>query len=72
MAKVTFQTADHELRREEKGITFWARNSGGQVGSLVVSKGGLRWYPGRSRKKHHFMRWEQFGNEMPKLVRATT
>lgn len=70
MAKVTFQTADHELRREENGIYFWAKNKDGAVGTLVVSKGGLRWYDGEARQKHHFLSWEKAAQVFVQMGRA--
>jgi hypothetical protein len=64
MATVFFQTSDHELRKEQKPITFWASNGRGSVGRLVVSKGGLRWYPGKRSKKHYFLSWEKFDTKL--------
>ncbi len=72
MAKVTYQADEYELRREERGIYFWAENKDGAVGTLVVSKGGLRWFPGHSTKKHHFLSWEKLARELPKLARVQT
>lgn len=67
MATVYFQTSDHELRKEQKPITFWASNAPGPLGRLVVSKGGLRWYPGKSTKNHYFLSWEQFDKKLPDI-----
>jgi hypothetical protein len=69
MATVTFQTSAHELRKEQKPITFWATNGEGPVGSLVVSKGGLRWYPGKRSKRHYFLSWEQLGAKLPDITK---
>lgn len=69
MAKVTFQAADDELRREEKAVTFRAHNKDGQIGRLVVSKGGLRWYSGKAPKKHGFLTWKDFAKRFPEIAR---
>lgn len=69
MAKVTFETSSHELRKEQKPITFWASNANGPVGSLVVSKGGLRWYPGKRSKRHYFLSWEQLDAKLPAVTK---
>lgn len=69
MATVTFQTSDHELRKEQKPITFRASNGRGPVGSLVVSKGGLRWYPGKRNKRHYFLSWEQLGTKLSDITK---
>lgn len=70
MATVSFQTSDHELRKEQKPITFWAKNSKGMVGRLVVSKGGLRWYSGKSTKKHTYVSWERLDRQISEIGKA--
>ncbi len=73
MADVVFQIADYEWRREENGIVFWAKSSNGeQIGSLVVSKGGLRWYEGKSSKRHRFLSWGEFAREIKKIRDLTS
>ncbi|WP_172181857.1 hypothetical protein [Bradyrhizobium aeschynomenes] len=72
LAKVTFQTSDHELRKEQKPITFRATNGNGQIGRLVVSKGGLRWYPGKSTKNHHFLSWEALDKKLPDIAKQSS
>jgi hypothetical protein len=72
MAAVTFQTSAHELRKEQKPITFWADNSNGRIGRLVVSKGGLRWYSGKSPKRHRFLTWAQLEKKLPKIAKLTS
>ena len=65
MARVRVQSSAHELRKEQKPITFSATNARGSVGTLVLSKGGLRWYPGKRSKRHYFMSWEQLNKKLP-------
>ncbi len=66
MAKniITFGLSDHDLGREEKGVTFYReiQEEGGQSrkGAMVVSKGGIRWYPKWKSKTNHFLTWDQF------------
>ena len=56
------------MRKEQKPITFRAGNAQGPVGTLVVSKGGLRWYPGKRSKKHYFLSWEQLTKKLPDIA----
>ena len=68
MAKVLVETSAHELRKEQKPITLSASNTNGPVGTLVLSKGGLRWYPGKRSKKHYFLTWGQTNQKLPKVA----
>jgi hypothetical protein len=68
MATVKFELADHDLSREEKAVVFNAENKDGKIGKLVISKGGIRWYPGKSTKKHHFLTWETFAKKVTLYV----
>lgn len=47
MARVKVQLRNHELSRSETGILFEVRDPKGvdKLGDLLVSKGGLRWFP---------------------------
>jgi len=72
MAIVTFQTSDHELRKEQKPITFRVSNGSGHVGKLVISKGGLRWYRGKSSKRHRHLTWERFAKRIREIARSTS
>ncbi len=63
MAKVVFGLANHVLSREENGLTFDVEGPSGKVGQLVVSKGGVRWYP-RGTRKPNYATWKQFDRLM--------
>ena len=69
MAIVNFQISDHELRKEQRPITFWAKNRKGPIGCLVVSKGGLRWYPGKRTKRHYLLTWGGLAKKIPEISR---
>ena len=61
MARVLVDLRKHQLSREENGVIFevHASDEGGKLGDLVVSKGGLRWYP-RSSRHPSKLTWKQF------------
>jgi hypothetical protein len=65
-AKISFGLSDHELGREEKGVTFQVAQDKEKAGKLVVSKGGLRWYPKGNSKTNHKLDWRKFGAFMIK------
>jgi hypothetical protein len=51
------------LSREENGVEFVVDGDDGRFGTLVVSKGGLRWRP-KGMHDHHFIGWEDLDELM--------
>ncbi|MDE2384736.1 MAG: hypothetical protein KGO53_08960 [Alphaproteobacteria bacterium] len=57
MTNVEFITGRQKLRTEKQGVSFIVRGSDGKAGELVVSKGGLRWFPKWKQKKNFKVSW---------------
>jgi len=71
MADVTVSIGEHTLRYEQQGIVLKVSNRNGLLGTLTLSKGGLRWLATNEKEKggHHFASWGQFAdfmNEQPR------
>ena len=61
MAKVNFEVFGEQLQRKEKAAIFRAEGPDGKIGELLVSQGGVRWYPKNARKNsmvRRLVRWE--------------
>jgi hypothetical protein len=41
-----------------------ARSDGAIIGRLLVSKGGVDWWPANAQKRHYTMTWEKFRDAM--------
>ena len=61
---VTFGLSDHELGREEKGVSFVVKQDGKAAGSLLVSKGAIRWYSKGNSKTNYELNWTKFAEMM--------
>jgi hypothetical protein len=70
MADVTVAFGEQTLRKEQQGIQFRACNSKGElIGTMVVSKGGLRWWAPNEKKDGHYVSWTQFAQIMAEKPR---
>ena len=69
---VTFGLSDHDLGREEKGVTFVVNKDGTASGKLVVSKGALRWYPKGNSKTNYEVNWAKLGEIMEAQGKKST
>jgi len=65
MPKVMLGLSDHEIGREERGVTFDVlSNDATKFGTLVVSKGGVRWTPRYAKGEPYMCDWQEFDKIM--------
>jgi hypothetical protein len=65
MAKVLVDLPKHSLSKEQRGAGFevFEPNGGAKIGDLIVSQGGLRWYP-RGTRNARYVSWKHFDQLM--------
>jgi hypothetical protein len=65
MPRVMFGLSNHEIGREERGVSFDVlQDDESKLGTLTVSKGGLRWRPQYAKGEPYMCDWQEFDKFM--------
>ena len=61
MARVLINLPKHRLSKEQRGASFevFSPDGGEKLGEMVISQGGVRWYP-RSARNASYLSWKHF------------